>query len=217
MTEAYGKMGGNIVGKNHFGIYVKKNSKPINRHSVTQQYQRGLYNQIVRVWVTLTTAQVSLWLSQVANYPRTNNIGNVYYPTPYNLFLELNLNLLLAGHSILTVPPAKALGAALPALGVVINQFSGTIIASFSPSLPHSTDVIIFAASPPVSQGTNVIHQQWRNIGGFPNSGQTYIDLAADYSSIFHWPLPPSMVFFKAWNISTAASPGPLATALASA
>lgn len=107
MTDARGKLGGQVFSKNRAGAYVRTKVTPSNARTVSQQASRAILGGLSVAWNALTEMQVKAWNEAVNDWKKTDIFGDLKTPSGKNLFIEVNKNLMQAGYAQLTLPPAK--------------------------------------------------------------------------------------------------------------
>lgn len=209
ITDGFGKSGGNVMSRNKSGNYVKTRVTPINPQTIISQPRRGYYSYLTQTWKTLSAANIVLWNAATVNYPRLDRIGNTYYPSGFNLYLELNLNVYDVGGAYLAAPPVKAIPPALPVITPVITLGPPfTLTLNYASLLPVSTDIFQVFASPALSPGRSTVTSQYRVVTTITNTGQAANNIGAAYLTRFPIPYIGSRIFIKAVNTSTAGSQG---------
>lgn len=109
MTDARGKLGGQVFSKNRSGAYVRTKVTPVNPRTADQQSNRSLLGSLSANWSGLSDAQRSAWNGAVDSFQKTNVFGDLTKPTGKNLFTSLNKVLLQAfpSSAMLLLPRAK--------------------------------------------------------------------------------------------------------------
>lgn len=167
MTDARGKLGGQVFSKNRSGAYIRTKVTPVNRRTESQQQNRNLLGTLSSAWGAITQASRDAWNSSVESWQKTNVFGDLQKPTGKNLFTSLNKIMLqnFPDRSVMLDPPAKK-------NLKVFSITSGTISASTTAitlnlageSLPNAFMQV--RATPPVSPGTSYVKNLLRNISG---------------------------------------------------
>lgn len=105
MTDARGKLGGQVFSKNRSGAIVRSKVTPTNPQTSFQAGVRALFGNLSQQWRNLTTAQRDAWNAAVNSYPKLNIFGDTYLSTGKNLFVGVNTNILNAGGTLTLTPP----------------------------------------------------------------------------------------------------------------
>lgn len=166
MTDARGKLGGQVFSKNRSGAYVRTKVTPVNPRTTAQQANRSLLGSLSAGWSLLTESQRNAWNGAVESWQKTNVFGDLQKPTGKNLYTGLNkvLQQLFPSADVMVLPPAKV-------------DFPPFILsrADYAPStglfeITLAGDVEIGAdyqvrATPAVSEGTTYVTNLLRSIG----------------------------------------------------
>lgn len=187
MTDARGKLGGQVFSKNRSGSYVRTKVTPVNPQTSFQQSNRALLGSISSNWSSLTSDQRNAWNGAVENWQKTNVFGDLTKPTGKNLFTGLNKNRVThyPALAIEVMPPGKV-------------EFVPVVILSGSYSV-STTAMSVFVsaeggiaqdyrvrATPALSAGTTFIKNQLRTIGTVFNAAETgQISLSDPYGVRF--------------------------------
>lgn len=174
MTDARGKLGGQVFSKNRAGSYVRTKKTPSNPRTLDQQANRSLLGSTSRGWSHLTTDQRILWNEAVINWQRKNVFGATHIPSGKSLYVQLNKVLLANGASMIDVPPAKI---DIPVFGLkssLITIGDGTL------SLGYGGDATGFniqlRATPMLTAGTSNAKNRFRIIGYFNGASYSATD-----------------------------------------
>jgi len=104
MTDARGKLGGQVFSKNRGGSYVRTKVTPANPQTTAQVQARARLGQFSSGWSGLTEEERLAWNSAVSSYAKTDIFGDLRNPTGKNLYAKLNINLSLIGASPILKP-----------------------------------------------------------------------------------------------------------------
>lgn len=110
MEEIIGKFGGNVFQDSYFGIQLRGLAKPQNHQTQLQQLRRGDFGFLSASWRYLSSTQKATWLAAA---------GTV--PAALRLFLQSNVNLIIADQAAIEVYIPDILPVAFP---VQINALS---------------------------------------------------------------------------------------------
>lgn len=162
MTDARGKLGGQVFSKNRGGSYVRRKVTPSNPRTLDQQANRALLGSTSRGWSSLTIAQRTAWNAAVVNWPKKTIFGGTKIPSGKGLYVELNKNLAAINESTINTPPAKA---DTPVLGLTaVNvDISDTILTPVYTGMPGSY-VLQLRATPILTAGTTNAKNRFRVI-----------------------------------------------------
>ena len=177
MTDARGKVGGQVFSKNRSGAYVKNKSTPTNGQTLRQTFIRQLLGAISQAWSALSTANRATFNNAVESWSKTDIFGDARNPTGKNLFTALNLNLVNSGQAQITSAPDKV---EMPVLSVTSVTNSGTVLTVVADDDLTEGQVIVMATAPQ-TKGTSYFKGKFRQIGVVAG---TAID-AADITSLY--------------------------------
>lgn len=109
MTDARGKLGGQVFSKNRAGAYVRTKVTPVNPQTALQQEGRELLGALSTQWGLLTQAQIDQWNQAVDEWKTTDVFGDIKKPSGKNLFTKLNMVRLryFPALPVQQVPPVK--------------------------------------------------------------------------------------------------------------
>ena len=138
MTDARGKLGGQVFSKTRSGSVIRTKVTPVNPQTSAQSVARALFGRISQRWRVLTDVQRNAWASAAEEAAKTNVFGDQYFSSGKNFFQELNGNILNAtGGSVAifdtpplqTPPPIRTLIAATFSLTnqVIALDLSGAL------------------------------------------------------------------------------------------
>lgn len=163
MTDARGKLGGQVFSKNNAGAYVRTKVTPVNPRTSFQQAGRQLLGVISQSWSTLTIDQRESYNKAVSDWARTDIFGDLKNPTGKNLFTRLNKNAISAGFSLVLTAPAKE---QIPAIAGVSFGFSLDTFSFVVSGLPPlSSGTYQLSVTPILTAGTSFIKNRLRVLG----------------------------------------------------
>lgn len=167
MTDARGKLGGQVFSKNRAGAYVRTKVTPSNARTVAQQASRAILGSLSIGWNALSETAVKAWNEAVNDWKSTDVFGDLKTPSGKNLYIQLNKNLLQSNQSALVMPPAKTDVPEFEGTGVRID-LTGTIFSFLNLSaVPANTTMQVWATAP-LSNGVNYVKNRMRVIGYLP-------------------------------------------------
>jgi len=162
MTDARGKLGGQVFSKNRGGAYVRTKVTPTNPQTSFQTGVRAIFALISQAWSTLTGAQRESFNSAVGDWARTDIFGDLKNPSGKNLHQRLNLNLLNTGQSQVTSAPAKVTLPSDTATAADIAIGAGTL--DFTGISTTVGTVVQVFATPVLTAGTTFVKNRLRQI-----------------------------------------------------
>ena len=204
ITEGSGKIGGNVISKNRYGLFVKQNHTPVNPKSSRQLIVRSNFNVVVKFWESLSDSDRLLWNRRVSDFPYSDKFGETRYLSGYGLFVKLNMVRVNLGQSIITTPPVKPYFPLWSLVDILAYSNCNRIFLFVTPSLPAGFQLQIYA-SPQVVSSINYMHWDYKLIASL-STGQNYpIDIFSYYNSIFSASLQTgNCIFFKIRVLSSA-------------
>lgn len=179
MTDARGKLGGQVFSKNRGGAYVRTKVTPSNPRTLAQMESRNILGQTSSAWNGLTDAQRLSWNSAVSEWQRTDVFGDLKTPSGKNLFVELNKNLLQAGLATLDIAPDKTEIVGITATSVDVDATAEEITLTGLASVPTGF-VLQVSATPPISSGISFVKNRFRVVTYVPAGA---VDAEALYSA----------------------------------
>lgn len=195
MTDASGKLGGQVFSKNRSGSYVRTKVTPSNPQTLAQQASRATLAAVSSAWSDLTDIQRASFNNAVEDWKKTDIFGDLKKPTGKNLFSALNINLINTGQAQITVAPPKV---EIPYFGLtsVEGDVSDAEILLVASSAPAGF-VVLISATPPQSAGTSFFKGKYRDLTFQPSATASAYDLYADYAAKFGAPLAGANVSFR--------------------
>lgn len=164
MTDARGKLGGQVFSKNRAGAYVRTKVTPVNPQTALQQEGRELLGSLSQQWGLLTQAQIDEWNQAVDEWKTTDVFGDIKKPTGKNLFVKLNMvrNRYFPTEGILLTPPVKqALDIYVPTL----VEFNATqVLITMNEQLGVGENFLI-RYTQPLSRGVSFVKNKYRVLG----------------------------------------------------
>lgn len=207
MTDARGKVGGQVFSKNRGGAYVRTKITPANGQTARQSFVRQLLGAISQSWSGLTQSARDSFDGAVAQWSKTDIFGDIRNPTGKNLFTRLNINLANSGQAEILLAPEKQEMPFLTASGVEYDGAS-MIIADID-NTPGA--VLVVSATAPQSAGTNFFRGKYRQIGFYAGATVVATDLFNDYVAKFGTPAVDANVSFEMkWVLPTGQTSTPL-------
>lgn len=189
VTEARGKLGGHVFTKTKAGAALRTGTTPTNPQSPAQQESRARIGYLSRLWGTLTRNQVDAWNAEAENYKRTNVFGDQFQYAGFNLFMQLNSNLLLVGSEPILLPPRYEEGRTQVLIASLNIPTAAGVATAITLTENHFGDLpaenfFIVTATAPKSQGVSNFSGMHRIVGIYSNM-PTGAALLADYAAKF--------------------------------
>lgn len=195
MTDARGKLGGQVFSKNRSGAYIRTKVTPSNPQTQAQAQVRSNLATLSTGWNSLTASQIAQWNGSVDDWASTDVFGDIKKPTGKNLYVKLNVNLLNSEQPTVANPPAKL---ELPALvGVDVDVTKATNKLEID-GLPAFADgVYQVEACAPVSIGVNFVKNKFRVISYETQATAGVVDVSTAYNAKFGSVAAAENIFFR--------------------
>lgn len=153
MTDARGKLGGQVFTKTRSGATIRTKVTPTNPQTSAQQTSRSILGTLSTKWRSLDQADRASWNSAVDGFAKTNIFGDSYLPSGKNLYVGLNANLLSVNLVASDVAPVPVSTPAAILTNVFIDTGAEEIILSFAAPLPGLNYSVVYQATKPSSAG----------------------------------------------------------------
>lgn len=193
MTDARGKLGGQVFSKNKAGAYVRTKVTPTNPQTIFQTTARLLFAAISAGWSGLAESARLGWNEAVPSWATTDIFGDLKNPTGKELYQRLNNQAQSAGLAPVTSVPQKLEFPSDVVTSAVIDLSSVDIVVAGA-NADASTQIVIFA-TPPLTAGTSFVKNRLRQI--YPIAGNVYsgTDAYSAYIAKFGAPLAGDNVY----------------------
>jgi hypothetical protein len=208
MTDASGKLGGQVFSKNRGGSYVRTKVTPLNPRTTAQSNVRGIFAAISSDWSTLAEADRNSFNGFVNDYARTDVFGDLRNPSGKALFQRLNQNLAISDQAAITICPPPA---AVPFSNT--RSAVGDVSSSeFSVTTDGNTDgsQIVVWATPRLSQGTTFVKNRLRQLEVFQGEDGALLDIYDSYVAKFGTPVAGDNIFVGVRVINAQGQASPL-------
>ena len=210
MTDASGKLGGQVFSKNRGGSYVRTKVTPTNPQTSAQSTIRGIFANISSRWSSLTDAQRNSFNGFVQAYARTDIFGDLRNPSGKSLFQRLNQNLEISGQAqtdVCTSPVEVPFANLSSASGL---ESAGVFEVSCGGDLTGSK--VVVWATPQMSQGTKFVKNQLRQLLVVAGANALVVDIYAAYVSKFGIPVAGANIAIGVRIINANGQASPLET-----
>ena len=187
MTDASGKLGGQVFSKNRGGSYVRTKVTPTNPQTSAQSTIRGIFASISSRWSSLTDAQRASFNGFVQAYARTDIFGDLRNPSGKSLFQRLNQNLEISGQAQTDVcnSPTEVPFANLTTASADVTH--SAFLVDYSGDLTGVKAIVW--ATPQISQGTKFVKNQLRQIAVLDGRNAGSENIWAAYVAKFGTPV----------------------------
>lgn len=210
MTDARGKLGGQVFSKNKGGAYVRTKVTPTNPQTINQSAVRSLFGSISQGWSTLTDSERGAWRESVDLWKTTDIFGDLLAPTGKELFQRLNNQAQIVLYPAISTPPAKIeLPAGLiTAAGIGIGAASLTLTGA---STAANVKLVVFATGS-LTQGTKFVKNKLRQVYSETASTADLGDAYTAYVAKFGAPAAGANVFLGVKYVAANGQSTPLQT-----
>lgn len=195
MTDARGKLGGQVFSKNRAGAYIRTKVTPSNPQTTAQAQVRSNLATLSTGWNTLTAEQISQWNSSVEDWASTDVFGDIKKPTGKNLYVKLNVNLLNSSQPTIATPPAKLELPALMETAVDITRATNLLEIANLPIFANG--VYQVEACAPVPRGVNFVKNKFRVISYETKTTTGSVDVSFSYINKFGSVTNAENIFFR--------------------
>ena len=207
MTDASGKLGGQVFSKNRGGSYVRTKVTPTNPQTSAQSTIRGIFASISSRWSSLTDAQRNTFNGFVQAYARTDIFGDLRNPSGKSLFQRLNQNLEISGQlqiDVCTSPSEVPFANLVSATGSVVGA---SFLVDYAGDLVGAK--VVVWATPQLSQGTKFVKNQLRQLIVADGANAGTVDIQSAYAAKFGLPVAGANIYVgvKVINANGQASP----------
>lgn len=210
MTDASGKLGGQVFSKNRGGSYVRTKVTPSNPQSSAQMNIEGIFASISSGWSSLLESGRQSFNNLVSDYARTDIFGDLRNPSGKALYQRLNQNLMLSGQLPITdcIPPDAVPFAGIDAVDVNVN------LSTYSIALLGDTtgSKLVVWATPPLSAGTSFVKNKLRVLGVFDGDEAPILDFKTEYLAKFGTIQPNANIYVGVRTINFNGQASPLET-----
>lgn len=210
MTDASGKLGGQVFSKNRGGSYVRTKKTPSNPQTTAQMTIRGIFASISSGWSALTEQARNSYENFVADYGRTDIFGDVRNPTGKNLYQRLNQNLAISGQQLMSVCPAPSevpFANLVSVNGVISND---EMVVSAIGNTTGSK--LVIWATPSLSQGTKFVKNRLRQIAVVDGDDTVSVNTWEEYLAKFGAPVAGANIYYAVRVINANGQASPLET-----
>lgn len=193
MTDARGKLGGQVFSKNKAGAYVRTKVTPTNPQTAAQAAARALFGSISAGWSALSDSVRAAWNEAVNEWATTDIFGDLKNPTGKELYQRLNNQAQSAGLAAVTTVPSKAempddiVSAAVIAIGTTSITLTGA-------NADASTQVVLEGTAQ-LTAGTKYVKNRLRQLYAVAGNSYVAADAYAAYIAKFGTPTAGDNVY----------------------
>lgn len=210
MTDASGKLGGQVFSKNRGGSYVRTKVTPTNPQTTSQMTVRGIFASISSAWSSLTEQQRLSFNNFVNAYATTDIFGDLRNPSGKALFQRLNQNLSISAQATIDVC-TEPLAVPFANLTNAAADVSGEEFLVETTGDTTGSKVVVWA-TPVLSQGTSFVKNKLRQISVFTGGVAEGADIYGAYVAKFGELTPGANVYVGVRVINENGQASPLET-----
>lgn len=199
MTDARGKLGGQVFSKNRAGAYIRTKVTPSNPQTHAQSQVRSNLGTLSASWNTLTALQIAGWNNAVNDWQSTDIFGDIKKPTGKNLFVKLGLNCLNNGLAVNETAPQKI---ELPVVNdaiVLHESVTGKLTIQGLPIFASGKYQI--EATPPVPLGVSFVKNKFRVIVSHTQASASQEVITNQYNDVFGSAIGAQKIYFRIRSI----------------
>jgi len=161
IADIRGSINGVTFSRNRAGMIARQRVVPTNPRTANQTLVRDQMADLQAYYRnTLSATEQAQWETAVLTYPRKNKLGDNFQLTPINLFMLVNMPLLMVGGTVLDVPPSVPLAVAMPQPTIAGSTAADLAFTAYD-SAPAADDAYIIQVSPPLSVARNYYQGPW--------------------------------------------------------
>jgi hypothetical protein len=181
VVDGRNKIGGHVASKNRGGSYLRTKVSPAQPSSTYTATVRSRLAAISAAWRALTEANRLAWNDAVGQFKKTDIFGNSRNPSGFNLYQELNNNLVNIGIAPITTPPLPAAVATMTSASFAAVH-GGAFTLTYAPVIPAGQKFLV-RATPALSPGKNFVKSELRQIKVIAAADVSPLVLTADYGT----------------------------------
>lgn len=200
MTDARGKLGGQVFSKNRGGAYVRTKVTPSNPQTLAQSIVRSNLGTISQAWNAISAQQIADWNSAVENWKSTDIFGDIKIPSGKNLFTKLNVNLLNTLQPIVLDVPEKTAVSVSP--DIIVNYDATTPAWTFPNLPPLTTGQYQIEATPAVPNGVSYVKNRFRVVAVANTPALAASEMLTGYAAKFGAPALGDKIFVRVRTIA---------------
>ena len=207
MTDASGKLGGQVFSKNRGGSYVRTKVTPLNPQTTAQALVRGIFASISSAWSGLAESGRDSFNNFVNDYARTDVFGDLRNPSGKALFQRLNQNLEISNQTQITVCVAPS---PVPFANVQSADADVSATTFDVETLGDTRDSkVVIWATPVLTAGTTFVKNRLRQLAVFDGIDGGAFDISTAYTSAYGFPSAGANIYIgvRVINANGQASP----------
>jgi len=195
VTDGSGKLGGQVISRNHYGTYVKTKVTPYNPQSVRQSEVRANQSIVTKSWSLLSDSDRRAWIKESELHPYKDKFGDTRYLSGFGLYTKCNMVRANLNYPLLNVPGPVFGFQNWEVVNAVVYSLNPSIWLFLSPSIQPDNIIQIYS-TPVLSPGINYVQGQFRLIGSYGSSQDYPLDLYSNWFDVFGGTLDPGYCIF---------------------
>jgi hypothetical protein len=180
VVDGRNKIGGHVASKNRGGSYLRTKVSPAQPSSVYSSAVRSRLASIASSWRGLVATSRNQWNEAVGSFKKTDIFGDSRNPSGFNLYQQLNNNLVNAGVAQITTPPLPDTVDMMTSASVVVDNSSHTVVITYAPAIAADHKFLV-RATPAVSPGKSFVKSELRQIAVIATADASPFDVSASY------------------------------------
>lgn len=185
VADMRNKLNGSVFSRNRGGAYVRTKVTPLNPQTSAQVGARALLTGLAQNFRSLTQEQIAAWNGAVSQWSTTDIFGDVVNPTGLALYVRLNANILNAGGTALTTPPAPVGADAIASLTLTADVSSSQYSVAFTPATVPANHSMYLESTAMLSPGINNANSRFRAISVVAAASASPFSAYTDQTSKF--------------------------------
>ena len=200
-----GKVGGTVYSRNNAGAIARNWVNPVFPNTAKQQAVNSQLAILVSAWKALTPAQQQAWEDMAPQYPYTNRVGESSQYTGQQLYMHLNMNLIIVGATQLVIPAVPGTFTNVRLTSLTMTRAAGVLtVAEVEMNVVgDATESVIIEVTPMISTGiTKPAKGYFKQvlISTNASSAETY-EFPTEYTALFGVPAVGSRIYARAYFI----------------
>jgi hypothetical protein len=180
VVDGRNKIGGHVASKNRGGSYLRTKVSPAQPSSTYSAAVRSRLASIASGWRGLAQSARDQWNNAVSSFKKTDIFGDYRNPSGFNLYQQLNNNLVNAGIALITTPPLPDTVDMMTSASVVVDNSSHTVVITYAPAIAADHKFLV-RATPAVSPGISFVKSELRQIQVIATADVSPVDVSAAY------------------------------------
>jgi hypothetical protein len=180
VVDGRNKIGGHVASKNRGGSYLRTKVSPAQPSSPYSAAVRSRLASIASGWRGLDQVARDQWNDAVGSFKKTDIFGDSRNPSGFNLYQQLNNNLVNIGVAQITTPPLPDTVDMVTSASVVVDNSSKTVVITYAPAIAADHRVLV-RATPAISPGKSFVKSELRQIDILATADASPADVSTAY------------------------------------